>query len=100
MVVLWVLPVDEPYRLILFARASFILDAVAQQVVDILVGVVERFAFTQCTRLIQLAQGSRNQGIIDSTLLEPGGQDRLLNVAIVVSVVPVAKVLPLQLLLK
>ena len=51
-----VLPVDQTDRNVLFAHARLHLHAIAQQAVDLAIGVVERFAATERCCFVQPEQ--------------------------------------------
>ena len=88
-VVLRVLPVDQPDRDMVLTRAGLHLHAIAQQVIDRLVAVIEVFAGIR-RRLVQLMQRPVDERVPDTLPLQPGGQQLRLDVA-VVAVDPVAQ---------
>ena len=91
-VVLGVLPVDQPDRIGLLADVRLHLHAVAQQAVDLAVGVVERLAAAQRRGLAQLEQDLPDDLVAVPLPLQPVGEQCLLDVAVAVAVLPVAEV--------
>ena len=82
-------PINQPNGLILLARTFFILHAIAQQLVNVFVGVIQMFAFTQAGRFIQLTQRTGNQRRRDITLGEPFAQNTFFNIAVISAVFPI-----------
>ena len=68
------------------------LHAVAQLTVDLTVGVVERLAAAQCRRFVQFVQRLGDDLVVVTLALQPIGEQRLLDVAVVGAVLPVAEV--------
>ena len=91
-VVIGVVPVDQPNGDVLLAYVRLDLYAVAQQAVNLLVGVVECLATSERGRLTQLAYRLGNDLVVVSLALEPVGEPRLLDVTVVGAVLPVAEV--------
>ena len=68
------------------------LHAVAQQAVDLAVGVVERLAAAQRRGLAQLEEHLADDLVAVALPLQPVGEQRLLDVAVALAVLPVAEV--------
>ena len=91
-VVVGVLPINQPDSDVLLANIRPDLDPVAEQVVDRAVGVVECLAAAECSGLVQFAQDLGDDTVGVPLALEPVGQQILLDVAVVGAVLPVAQV--------
>ena len=94
-VLLRVLPVDQPDGLRVLADVGLHLHAVAQQVVDGPVAVVEALARVARFSLEQV-QRPVDQVLVVALLLEKGAQQVRLDVAVAVALVPVAEVVVAQ----
>ena len=91
-VVAGVRPVDQPDGDGLLAHVRLNLHAVAEQAVDLTVGVVEGLAAAGRGRLVQLVQRLGDGPVVVALLLEPAGEQLLLDVAVVGAIFPVAEV--------
>ena len=97
-VVLRMLPVDQPDGLRVLADLGLHLHAVAQQVVDRPVAVVEALAGV-ARRLVEHVQRPGDQRLVVALLLQPGTRSKLrLDVAVALAVGPVAEIVVAQLL--
>ena len=61
-----VLPVNQPNGFVEMASTFFVFHAVTQQAINLFVGVIELFTFTQCCCCIQLANGTIDQRLADT----------------------------------
>ena len=81
-VVVWVLPVDQPDRHIVLAHAGLHLDAVAQQVVDVAVAVIQALAGVGGD-LVQFMQRARDEAVAHALLGQPRREQLGLDVVVV-----------------
>ena len=87
-----VAPVDEPDGLEVLADVALDLHAVAQQVVDLAVGVVERLAGSQRDSCQELLDGATDELLVDTAGEQVLTKQRLVDVGVVL-VLQVAAVL-------
>src|SRR5208337_2357439 len=86
-----VFPVDQPDGLRVLAHIGLHLHAVAEQVVDRPVAVVEALAGV-ARRFREQVQRPRDQGFVYAPLLEPGGQQVLFDAGVACTVFPITQV--------
>src|SRR5476649_1518711 len=98
MVFLWVLPVDQPHRHLVFTHRRQYLDAVAQQLVHLVIAVVDALAGV-AGNPVQLVQCAGDEGAAYTLFFQPGSEQFGGDVA-VVAVDLVAQIVVAQPLLK
>ena len=91
-VVLGVLPVDQPDRGGPFANLRLDLHPVAEEAVDLAVRVVEGPGAAQSRGLVQLEQHLADDLVIVPLPLKPGREQALLDVGVPLAILPMAEV--------
>ena len=87
-----VFPVDQPNGDVLLSHARLNLHPIAEQSMDLAVGVIECLAATDRGRSAELVQGLVDDRVAVASVSQPVEQSLLLDVAVVGTVFPVAEV--------
>ena len=87
-----VLPVDQPDGNGLFSHTRLDLNAVAEQAVNLLVGVVKGLAAAERRRLAQVLARLGDDGIAVALTLQPIDKELTLNVAIAGAILPMPEI--------
>ena len=93
-------PVDEPDGDVLFVHVGFDFHTVAQQAVDLAVGVVERLTPAECFGFAELVEDFGDNLLAVTLAIEPVGEQPLFDVAVALAVLPVAEVVVSQFILE